>query len=119
MNSNSTTVSRVSLLSLSAFVAFAWLATDALFSGPAQAAPPSTGTCSITSYYSDANKTKEVGTFSTCPSNRGLRGRRTRYYDVETVDMGNPGPEERREREPRSLPCEFLAEGCGHLPRPR
>jgi len=118
MTANSRGVTGVGgLLVLSAFLAFAGLASDGVLGRPAQAAPPSTGTCSITYYYSDPEKTKQVGTFSNCPNpppKRGLTGRKTRYYDVETVNLGNPSPP--RPRPPGHLPCEFLAKGCGNLP---
>ena len=124
-NSNSTTFGRVSMLSLSAFVAFAWLATDALFSGPAQALPPTgaggPATCTFTTYYSDAKKTKEVGTFSTCPNTKGLHGSKTRYYKVETINL-RVIPEGQKHGAPGGLPCEFLANGqerCINLPTPR
>src|SRR5262245_53879818 len=97
------------VLALSAFAAFAGLAASALCLQPAYALPTH-GTCSITYYYSDPGLTNQVGTYSTCPTNqpkRGLTGRKTRYYEVETIDFGNTGPGGTTGG--GGLPCEFTA----------
>jgi hypothetical protein len=127
VNSNRTRLSQVSILSLSTFLAFAWLGTDALILRPVQAAPASTVKCTIITYYSDASLTNQVGTYSNCPTEppkRGLTGRRTKYTDSSTFDLGdirgglhhpNPGNNQK-------LPCDILPEderikkGCGNLP---
>jgi hypothetical protein len=97
------------------------LGTDAVLLRPVEAAPASTVECTITTYYSDASKTQRVGTYSNCPTEtpkRGLTGRRTRYSDSDTLELGdirgglhhpNPGNDQ-------NLPREFLAEGCSNLP---
>ena len=109
-NSNRTTFSRVSLSCLSIFVAVASLSTNALISSPAQAAPAAGATCSITTYYSDPDKTNQVGTYSNCPGgNRGLHGRRTSYYDVETLQYGDLAGGNSGEDGGKGLPCEFTA----------
>ncbi len=112
--SKMTTFSRASMSSLGAFVAVATLAANALISSPAQALPGPGATCKVITYYSDAAKTNQVGTSSTCPGNRGLHGRRTAYFEVDTIPLGNQGP--RPTKGPGHLPCEFLAAGCGNLP---
>ena len=120
-NSHRTWLSRVSILGLSAFVAITWLGTDALLLRPVEAAPASTVKCTVTTYYSDASKTQSVGTYSNCPTEppkRGLTGRRTRYSDSDTLDLGDirgglhhPDPGNKQKQ-----PCEFLAAGCSNLP---
>jgi hypothetical protein len=76
---------------------------------------PSTGTCSITTYYSDAAMTHQVGTFSTCPGpKRGLTGRRTSYYDVDTVNLGNTGPDIRRD--PAAYRANFFKKAAAICP---
>lgn len=81
-------------------------------------AVPQGGRCTITTYYSDAAMTKQVGTFSNCPgSKRGLTGKKTKYFETETIALGNPS--QGKSGGPGSLPCEFLAEGCGNIPSPR
>lgn len=86
--------------------------------GVQERAVPSTGRCSITTYYSDAAKTKQVGTFSTCPGQkRGLTGRKTHFYEVETFEFGAPGVG--KPPGPGSLPCEFQKAGCSDIPGPR
>lgn len=81
-------------------------------------AVPQGGRCTITTYYSDAAMTKQVGTFSTCPGpKRGRTGKKTKYFETETIPLGNPS--QGKSGGPGSLPCEFLNEGCGNLPSPR
>ena len=64
-NSNKIRLSRVSIFGL--FFALAWLGTDALIS-PVKGAPGGTVKCTITTYYSDASETNQVGTYSNCPT---------------------------------------------------
>ena len=80
-------------------------------------AVPQGARCAITTYYSDAAMTKQVGTFSTCPGpkpKKGLTGKKTKYFETDTIPLGNPG--QGKPGSPGSLPCEFLKEGCGNLP---
>ena len=125
-NSNKIRLSRVSIFGLSTFFALACLGTAALIS-PVKAAPGGTVTCTITTYYSDASETKQVGTYSNCPTSppkRGLTGRRTQYSESDSVDLTDirgplhhPDPGNRAQ-----VPCDLLPEaeriptGCGNLP---
>jgi hypothetical protein len=72
------------------------------------------GSCQIITYYEDADMTGYVGTWSNCPGMKGLSGRRSRYFEVETEQLPS-GPSTTG----GSLPCEFLAAGCSHIPTPR
>lgn len=67
-------------------------------------------TCRIIIYYSDASHDDAVGTWSNCPGQKGLTGRRTRFSEVMTETIPNPRPG------PGNLPCEFLEAGCSNLP---
>ena len=112
--SNANAVFGIGLSGFGGLAVVVWLAASAAGIAPAQAANGG-GTCSITTYYSDANLTKQVGTFSNCPWKRGLTGRRTAYSESDTVEWGNTrsGGDGSGGR---GYPCEFLQEGCGHLP---
>ncbi len=84
-----------------------------------RALPPG-ATCKITTYYSTAQQTQEVGRLSTCPGpDRGMKGRKTAFYEVETIQIGSPGPGGGPHGGPGKLPCEFLASGCSNLPEAR
>jgi hypothetical protein len=87
-----------------------WLACAGFyfFLAPAQAA-----SCRIITYYSEAAKEHTVGTWSNCPGQKGLKGKRSKYKEIETVELRSPAPG------PGSLPCEFLAKGCSAIPKPR
>lgn len=76
-------------------------------------APALAATCRIITYYSDATMTKGVGSWSNCPGQKGLQGKRTIHREIETVELASPRPG------PGSLPCEFLAKGCSPIPSPR
>lgn len=92
-----------------AFVAVACLAP--LFLGDeAEAA-----SCRIITYYADPDMTDSVGVWSNCPGMKGLSGRRSRYFEVETEQLPSGGTVGGG----GSLPCEFLAAGCSNLPTPR
>ena len=87
--------------------------------GVQERAVPPGASCTIVTYYSDAAKTKQVGTFSNCPGpKRGLTGRKTKFFESEKIPLGGPRPQG-SPAGPGSLPCEFLKEGCGNLPTPR
>jgi hypothetical protein len=75
----------------------------ALWSDPAQALPRS---CILRTYYSDADMTEQVGTWSSCPGNVGLKGRRTAYYEDDSVELSHPRPSAGG----GSMPCEFVQE---------
>ncbi len=84
-----------------------------------RALPPG-ATCKITTYYSTAQLTQEVGRLSTCPGpDRGMKGRKTRFFEVETIQISAPGPGGGSQGGPGKLPCEFLASGCSNLPGAR
>jgi hypothetical protein len=122
------TSARVSVLGLSAFVGIAWLVTAALFPRSVEAAPGSSVKCTIITYYSDADKTKQVGTYSNCPTTppkRGLTGKRTKYFDSDSVDLTDiRGPLHHPDPggDSKKVPCDLLPEaerikvGCGDLP---
>ena len=56
------------------------LTMNAMVFGPAHALPPNR-TCKITTYFSNAAKTQEVGSFSTCPGKaRGLTGKEKQIF---------------------------------------
>lgn len=74
-----------------------------LSSSPAQALPTS---CILRTYYSDAAMTEMAGSWSNCPGNAGLTGRRTRYFEDDRVELGGPKPIGGG----GGLPCEFRQE---------
>ena len=76
------------------------------------AAPAQAASCVIITYYNNAAHDRVVGTWSNCPGQKGLKGKRTRYSERETEQLRSPPPG------PGSLPCEFLQKGCGNLPKP-
>ncbi len=83
---------------------------------PAQALPSGPITCRVYTYYSNAKKIEEVGTFARCPG--GIhKGRTTRWFTVETFKIGVPG-QNGPGGGPGDLPCEFLQAGCSNLPTP-
>ena len=71
-------------------------------------------TCRVITYYKDRAETQNSGVWSNCPGQKGLRGKRTRYYTVETVQIGGP-----RTPPKSGMPCEFTPKGCPNLPVPR
>lgn len=71
-------------------------------------------TCQVIIYYSDASLTRPVGSWSNCPGQKGLQGKRTRFRETMTEEIvGGPGGGGGG----GGLPCEFLASGCKPLPR--
>lgn len=72
-------------------------------------------TCTIIIYYSDASLNRPVGSWSNCPGQKGLQGKRTVHKETMTEQIGGPTPT----ATPGKLPCEFLAKGCQPLPRAR
>ena len=74
------------------------------------ATPAEAASCIIITYYIDASLTRVVGSWSNCPGQKGLQGRRTKHSERETIQLRNPLPP------PGSLPCEFLRQGCRPLP---
>jgi hypothetical protein len=84
---------------------------------PAARALPVQATCRITTYYADASMTTPVGSFSTCPGSRGLTGRRTAFFEVDAIQVGN-GP---RPKPPGTnpFPCEFQQNCVTNLPTPK
>ena len=120
---------RVSALVFSACVVFASVAATTFSPRPAQAASAG-GSCSIITYYSDPEKTNQVGTYSNCPTDtppRGLTGRKTAYFDVEKVGLGTMGGGGHGggTGNGQQLPCEFTAtnvekeDRCFNIPTPR
>jgi hypothetical protein len=83
---------------------------------PAASALPVNATCRITTYYADASMTTVVGTYSTCPGSRGLSGRRTRFFEIDEVQIGT-GP---RPKPPGNspFPCDLQEHCVTHLPTP-
>lgn len=77
------------------------------------ATPAEAASCIIITYYSDASLTRVVGSWSNCPGQKGLQGRRTKHSERETIQLRSPPPG------PGSLPCEFLKQGCRPLPSRR
>lgn len=71
------------------------------------AQPAAAASCQIITYYSEAALTNVVGSWSNCPGQKGLRGKRTRFSERETVQITGGGPPGNQ-----GLPCEFLARGC-------
>ena len=70
-------------------------------------------TCIIKIYFSDATHMRPVGSFSTCPGQKGRQGKVSRFSetDVEQI-VSNRIPD-------NGLPCEFLERGCKIFePRP-
>lgn len=89
------------MISVGLFVASATLSPHANAARACQ-----TFTCLDTIYYSSAAKTKVVGTRSTCPGRKGLRGKATRWFDRE------PDSYEICTTTPPNVPCEFQPQGC-------
>lgn len=89
------------------------------------------GSCSITTYYSDPDKTNQVGTYSNCPTDtppRGLTGRKTAYYEVDKIGLGTGGGGGHSGGKTgggQQLPCEFTAntvakeDNCYNIPTVR
>jgi hypothetical protein len=95
-------------------------------STPVEALPRA---CILRTYYSDADMTDQVGTWSNCPGSGGLHGRRTAYYETDTVELSTPKP-----IGGGGMPCEFVQENdpftgkpltdytlsqCNNIPTPR
>ncbi len=91
--------------------------TTAFVPSPVQAAPGGHLICRVYTYFSDKEETKQVGLFARCPGGTHT-GRTTKWFTVETFTVGNR-PDVGGGQTPGSLPCEFLAAGCGDLPVPR
>ncbi len=71
------------------------------------AQPAAAATCQVITYYSNAAQTTVVGSWSNCPGQKGLQGKRTRFSERETIEIsGGPRPGGGK------LPCEFLQRGC-------
>jgi len=81
------------------------------------AALPVQSTCRITTYYREAAMETVVGVRSTCPGTSNS-GRISPYKEVETLTVDN-GHGHAGGGSGASLPCEFLAKGCGNLPANR
>jgi hypothetical protein len=112
---------RIAMLAVTAAVA------AVLGAGSAQALPRA---CILRTYYSDADMTDQVGTWSNCPGGGGLQGRRTAYYETDTVELSSPSPVGGG----GGMPCEFVQENdpftgkpltdysisqCYNIPTPR
>jgi hypothetical protein len=80
----------------------------ALSTGPA-AALPNGGSCIVRTYYSSAEMTQQVGSWSNCPGHAGLKGRRTAYFEDDTLDLTPPKPIGAG-GSAGGLPCEFVQE---------
>lgn len=81
---------------------------------PAMAIPTS---CRVTTYYQTAEMVTVVGVRTNCPGSSNS-GRTSPYKEVEVIDTSPEGPSPVGGG-PGSLPCEFLAKGCGNLPARR
>jgi Family of unknown function (DUF6289) len=66
-----------------------------------------------TTYYSNVSKTNEVGELTLfCNGQRAMQGRKTAYASRSSSPCNSsPKPPSQS-----GLPCEFLAQGCSHLP---
>lgn len=84
-----------------------------LWAAPLGYAAANAATCTIITYFSDAAMTQSVGTWSNCPGQKGLHGKRSKYSERETEQLRSPAPG------PGGLPCDFLAKGCSAVPQPR
>jgi len=78
---------------------------------PAAALPTQ---CVITTYYKTAEMVTVVGVRTNCPGGSNS-GRTSPYKEREVVQLNSPGPVGGGGGG-GSLPCEFLAKGCGNLP---
>jgi hypothetical protein len=94
----------IPIAALLAMTSLAWLC---------HSAPAAAATCRTIIYYADAAHTRSVGAWSNCPGRKGLSGRRSPYYEVETEEIAGGGSG------PGRLPCEFLEKGCSPVPTPR
>src|SRR5262249_37697256 len=86
-----------------------------LLTKPAHAVPPAKARGTVTTYYSDAQKTKKVGTFSNCPfppPPRGSTGKQPPHHTSHTINFGGPAGAPPNTTPQGKLPCEFLAKGC-------
>jgi hypothetical protein len=76
-------------------------------------APALAASCRTITFFEDAEKIKAVGEWSNCPGQKGLTGTRTRFREIEIVELRSPPPP------PGSRPCEFRASGCSAISSPR
>lgn len=105
------------IIRMSAGLMLACASTAAFVPAPVQAVPNGQRICRVYTYFSDKEETKQVGLFARCPGGTHT-GHTTKWFTVETFTVGTR-PETGGEQKPGSLPCEFLAAGCGDLPVPR
>jgi len=75
--------------------------------------------CTVTTYYNNADHDKVVGTRTVCTGEPTKRtGRTSPYYDVDHFSTGTGGGGHSHQS-PGNLPCEFLQAGCSDLPTKR
>lgn len=93
----------------------AGLAALLMMAAPAQALPVN-GVCHVTTYYSDASMSTQVGRRSTCPGAHGMTGRVTKFFEVDDIPLGT-GP---RPKPPgqQPFPCDLQQNCVSSLPTP-
>lgn len=69
--------------------------------------------CNIIIYFSDAAHMRPLGSWSNCPGQKGMQGKRSKFFEKETEEIRSTAIPT------RGLPCEFLVRGCKIFePRP-
>ncbi|HVX71510.1 MAG TPA: hypothetical protein VHB19_01790 [Devosia sp.] len=75
--------------------------------------------CTVTTYYNNADHDKVVGTRTVCTGQPTKKtGRSSPYYEVDHFSTGTGGSGHPHGN-PGNLPCEFLQAGCSNLPTNR
>jgi hypothetical protein len=94
------------------------LASAAVLSAPVvRAAPNGQVDCPFYTYYSNAKKVTEVGSWHDCLG--GVKtGRKTPWFTV-VADKVGPSKPLRFRQSSKALSCDLTQNGCGDLPKPR